>query len=131
MIPTKFKPLVSDSSGESSSSSNSPKVTKEALEQGALIKYQEALDYERKGEWNKAEHVLKELLKTEILAQKNIESWSDDSLHTMDLYRIFKEGEDEFNQAREDESEESKVFVSDDDIPPWMQILFIGHDYLG
>ncbi|CAA9999023.1 unnamed protein product [Nesidiocoris tenuis] len=116
MIPTKFKPLVSDSSGESSSSSNSPKVTKEALEQGALIKYQEALDYERKGEWNKAEHVLKELLKTEILAQvsrpkeflwpidfkKNIESWSDDSLHTMDLYRIFKEGEDEFNQAREE-----------------------------
>ncbi|BES95231.1 Calcineurin-Hypothetical protein protein [Nesidiocoris tenuis] len=84
MIPTKFKPLVSDSSGESSSSSNSPKVTKEALEQGALIKYQEALDYERKGEWNKAEHVLKELLKTEILAQvKGEQSGVKKGLSTM------------------------------------------------
>lgn len=68
MLPSRFKALNSDTS-EESDTSETPAVTKEALEQKAIAQYQIALLLAQKGGWEQTEKILKELLKTDIIAQ--------------------------------------------------------------
>nr|XP_018916793.1 PREDICTED: calcineurin-binding protein cabin-1-like [Bemisia tabaci] len=69
MAPAKIKALNDNSSDESEVDEENPTVTREALEEKALIRYREILTLQQAHKWDEAEEAYKSLLSSDILAK--------------------------------------------------------------